>query len=128
MVAPPPNCWFTFAPVIKLATAILWLDIEIRLYFRSHCFFLTSANITFSKPFRNLNLYLLWRLTSSEDTQRWLFIVASIDLRNCLPQIQCSCLRTETLSKKRLRNKCFLVNFAKFFGTLFLQKTSGDCF
>ena len=34
-------------------------------------------------------------------------------------------LRSATLLKKRLWHKCFLVNFAKFLRTTFLQNTSG---
>ena len=34
-------------------------------------------------------------------------------------------LRPATLSKKRLRHRCFPVNFAKFLRTPFLQKVSG---
>ena len=34
-------------------------------------------------------------------------------------------LRPKTLLKKRLWHRCFLVNFAKFFRTSFLQNTSG---
>ena len=30
--------------------------------------------------------------------------------------------------KKRLQHRCFLVNFAKFLRTSFLQNTSGSCF
>ena len=37
-------------------------------------------------------------------------------------------LRPATLLKKRLWRRCFLVNFAKFVRTLFLQNTSGGCF
>ena len=33
--------------------------------------------------------------------------------------------RPETLLKKKLWHRCFLVNFAKFLGTPFLQNTSG---
>ena len=35
--------------------------------------------------------------------------------------------QTATLSNKRLRHRCFPVNFAKFLGTAFLQNTSSDC-
>ena len=38
------------------------------------------------------------------------------------------CLRPATLQKKRLCNRCFLVNFVKFLRTSFLQNTSGGCF
>ena len=34
-------------------------------------------------------------------------------------------LRPATLLKKRLRHRCFLVNFAKFLRTFFLQNTTG---
>ena len=34
-------------------------------------------------------------------------------------------LRPATLLKKRLWHRCFLMNFAKFLGTSFLQNTSG---
>ena len=37
-------------------------------------------------------------------------------------------LRAVTLLKKRLWYRCFLVNFAKFSTTSFLQNTSGGCF
>ena len=35
-------------------------------------------------------------------------------------------LRSATLLKKKLCHRCFPVNFAKFFKTLFLQSTSGQ--
>ena len=37
-------------------------------------------------------------------------------------------LRLATLFKKRLRHRCFPVNFRKFLRTLFVQNTSGGCF
>ena len=37
-------------------------------------------------------------------------------------------LRSANLLKKRLQYMCFLMNFAKFLGTLFLQNTSGGSF
>ena len=37
-------------------------------------------------------------------------------------------LRLATFFKKRLRHRCFPVNFAKFLRTRFLQNTSGGCF
>ena len=37
-------------------------------------------------------------------------------------------LRSATLLKKRLWQRCFPVNFAKFLRTLFLTNTSGGCF
>ena len=40
-------------------------------------------------------------------------------------QFQKISLRPATLLKKRLWHRCFPVNFARFFGTLFLQNTSG---
>ena len=36
-----------------------------------------------------------------------------------------TCLRTATLSKERIRYKCFLVNFDKFLRAPFLRNTSG---
>ena len=37
-------------------------------------------------------------------------------------------LRSATLFKKRLRHRCFLMNFVKFLRTTFLQDTSGRLF
>ena len=37
-------------------------------------------------------------------------------------------LRPATLLKKRLWDRCFSVNFAKFFRTLFYRTPPGDCF
>ena len=37
-------------------------------------------------------------------------------------------VRPTTSLRTRLRHRCFAVNFAKFFRTLFLKKTSGPCF
>ena len=37
-------------------------------------------------------------------------------------------LRPATLLKKRLRHRCFPVNFTKFLKTSFLQNSSGGCF
>ena len=37
-------------------------------------------------------------------------------------------LRPATLLKKRVRHRCFLVNFSKFLKTSFSLNTSGGCF
>ena len=39
-----------------------------------------------------------------------------------------ACLRPATLLKMRLWHRCFLVNFAKFLRTSFLQNISSSCF
>ena len=80
----------------------------------------------------NLHLVAFWTSFSSQLRSRFVSIQKQMfskigalkNLANCTEKGLCLCLRACNFTKKRLQQRCFLVKFAKFLRTLFLQNTS----
>ena len=91
----------------------------------------TADLVAFTEKILNRNLHFLWSeadvggilfkiiLQKFRKIHRKALVSQSLSWQICKPQT-CNFIR------KRLQHKCFLVNFAKFLITLFLQNTSGQ--
>ena len=81
------------------------------------------------------NLYEMCKFKKVDSKNKGIYvIIVDITVARCVrarheePPGRTSLLRSShqlTLLKKRLRDKCFLVNFAEYLGTHFLQNTTG---